>query len=348
MLEMEGSLGQQAFIKAGMKRAKPVGETEEKNWERLFQAVYYHMCELLKEQIQEHNADGSQRSSSQCLHILPFTEMADLRYWSSKFTTNPMSDTTNLWKPDLILLDYRLRKSSLLEKSWKDILTGVEITQSDLSVDRKIPLFLGVANKGYLMMWEPLWHHFILLFSISKFKLHAHYMDRSSMVISKPLLIVTSPNVYWIMDILWKSHELFKCGTICNHIQDKFNQEYTLKDCWVDEDVKDVEIWLLKAVKGIPNMVQLRKYWDVLYDGQPDSTSHSHSHCLTFKFKKKIHWCILLTPCGLPLTHFNDVPELIGVFVTLSLDQKVHWPPDLAKKLCDGTPFGGGGLPMRA
>ncbi|KAG1887976.1 uncharacterized protein F5891DRAFT_1218462 [Suillus fuscotomentosus] len=317
MLEMEGSLGQQDFVKAGTKRAKPVGQMEEKNWECLFWAIYYHMRELLKEQVQERNVDGSQHSSSQCSgiqrsHILPFTEITDLRYWSSEFTTTSIPDTTDSRKPDLVLLDYQLRKLSFSQKSWKDVLTGVEITQSDLSVDRKIPSFLGVATKGYLMMREQPWRHFILLFSISKFKLCAHYMDRSGMVISKPLPIVTSPehfvdvlntvtlgnrsslgfdptihicnscntipthadlpngfdamlpgaigwvydndeNVYWIMDILWKSHGLFKHGT-----------EYTLKDCWVNEDVKDVEIQLLKAVEGIPNVVQLKKYWDVL------------------------------------------------------------------------------------
>ncbi|KAG2111850.1 hypothetical protein BD769DRAFT_1392006 [Suillus cothurnatus] len=363
MLETEGSLGQQDFVKAGTKRAKPVGQMEEKNWEHLFWVIYYHMHELLKEQVQEHNVDGSQHSSLQCSgiqrsHILPFTKITDLRYWSSEFATTSMPDATDSRKPDLILLDYWLRKLGFSQKSWKDVLTGVEITQSDLSVDRKIPLFLGVATKGYLMMWEQPWRRFILLFSISKFKLHAHYMDRSDMVISKPLPIVTSPerfvdmlntvtlgnrsslgfdptihicnscntipthadlpngfdamlpgaigwvydndeNVYWIMDILWKS---------C--------------DCWVNEDVKDVEIQLLKAVEGIPNVVQLKKYWDVLYDGKPDSTSRIRSHCLTFKFETKIHRRILLTPCRVPLTHFNDVPELIGVFRDLVVAHK--------------------------
>jgi len=393
MLETEGSLGQQDFIKAGMKRAKPVGPTEEKNWEHLFQAIYYHMRELLKEQVQECNVDGSQhsslqRSGIQRSHILPFTEITDLRYWSSEFATTSMPDTTDSRKPDLVLLDYRLRKLSFSQKSWKDVLTGVQITQSDLSVDCKIPLFLGVATKGYLMMREQPWRRFILLFSISKFKLRAHYMDRSSMVISKPLPIVTSPerfvdvlntvtlgnrsslsfdptiqicnscntipthadlpngfdamlpgaigwvydndeNVYWIMDILWKSRGLFKRGTVCYRVRDQFNQEYTLKDCWVNEDVKDVEIQLLKAVEGIPNVVQLKKYWDVLYDGKPDSTSRIRSHCSTFKFETKIHRRILLTPCGVPLTHFNDVPELIGVFRDLVVGESFLQSPEV-------------------
>ncbi|KAG2101103.1 uncharacterized protein F5147DRAFT_776831 [Suillus discolor] len=377
MLETEGSLEQQAFVKAGTKRAKSVGKTEEKNWERLFRAVYYHMCELLKEQVQERNVDGSQHSSSQCsgtqhLHILPFTEIADLWYWSSEFATNPMPDTTNSQKPDLILLDYRLRKLSFSQKSWKDILTGVEITQSDLSVNCKIPLFLGVATKGYLMMWEQPWRHFILLFSISKFKLHAHYMDRSGMVISKPLLIVTSPihfvNVLNTVTLANRSslgfdptiHICNSCNTIPTHtnLPNGFNAmlpgaigwEYALKDCWVNEDVKDVEIQLLKVVEGILNVVQLKKYWDVLYNGKPDSTSHIHSHCSTFKFDKKIHQHILLTPCRVPLMHFNDVPELIGVFHDLVVGKGYFIDFDHAKFLnddgkVDASPRGTGTVP---
>ncbi|KAG1829056.1 hypothetical protein DFJ58DRAFT_737484 [Suillus subalutaceus] len=245
---------------------------------------------------------SSQRSGIQRSHILPFTEITDLRYWSSEFATTSMPDATDSRKPDLVLLDYRLRKLGFSQKSWKDVLTGVEITQSDLSVDRKIPF-------------------------ISKFKLRAHYMDRSGMEIALPSALIqqsisanscnTIPthadlpngfdamlpgaigwvydndeNVYWIMDILWKSRGV------------------RTQDCWVNEDVKDVEIQLLKAVEGIPNVVQLKKYWDVLYDGKPDSTSRIRSHCSTFKFETKIHRRILLTPCGVPLTHFNDVPRV--------------------------------------
>jgi hypothetical protein len=131
------------------------------------------------------------------------------------------------------------------------------------------------------------------------------------------------------MDILWKSRGLFKHGTICYRVWDQFNQEYALKDCWVNEDVKDIEIQLLKAVEGIPNVVQLKKYWDVLYDGKPDSTSCIRSHCLTFKFETKIHQRILLTPCRVPLTHFNDVPELIRVFRDLVVGESFLQSPEV-------------------
>jgi hypothetical protein len=136
-------------------------------------------------------------------------------------------------------------------------------------------------------------------------------------------------NVYWIMDILWKSRSLFKRGTVCYRVRDQFNQEYALKDCWVNEDVKDVKIQLLKAVKGIPNVVQLKKYWDILYDGKPDSTSRIRSHCSTFKFETKIHRHILLTPCRVPLTHFNNVPELIGVFRDLVVGESFLQSPEV-------------------
>ncbi|KAG2114403.1 hypothetical protein DEU56DRAFT_761858 [Suillus clintonianus] len=63
-----------------------------------------------------------------------------------------LHDPADLWKPDLVLLDYNLRELDFSQKAWKDVLTEVEITQSDLSTDHKTPLFQGVATKGYLTM----------------------------------------------------------------------------------------------------------------------------------------------------------------------------------------------------
>ncbi|KAG1785053.1 uncharacterized protein HD556DRAFT_1451145 [Suillus plorans] len=119
MPETKGSLEKHVFVKAGRKRAnlKSAEEPEEKNWERLFRAIYYYMREMLKEQIQKRN---------------------NLRYWSSEFAISPFPDATDSWKSGLVLLDYKLRKLDSSEKSWKDVLTGIEITQSDLSSDRKI------------------------------------------------------------------------------------------------------------------------------------------------------------------------------------------------------------------
>ncbi|KAG2741174.1 hypothetical protein P692DRAFT_201727111, partial [Suillus brevipes Sb2] len=153
-------------------------------------------------------------------------------------------------------------------------------------------------------MREQPWRRFVLLFSIANFKLRAHYLDRSGMIISAPMPIgrhavrfadvlnaMTLGNhsalgldptihvcdegeVYWIMAILWKSRGLFSRGTVCYRVQDKDGQEYALKDCWVDADKLEQEVDFLRAVDGVPNVVRLRKYWDVKYDGRVDSTSH--------------------------------------------------------------------------
>jgi hypothetical protein len=128
--------------------------------------------------------------------------------------------------------------------------------------------------------------------------------------------------VYWIMAHLWKSCGLFSRGTVCYHIQDKIKQEYALKDCWVDADIIEQEVNFLRAVDGVPHVVQLVKYWDVEYGGHVDSTSRIRDHVRDYLpespiFTNKIHHCMLLTPCGLPLTSFKSVPELVNVFVDL-------------------------------
>jgi hypothetical protein len=129
--------------------------------------------------------------------------------------------------------------------------------------------------------------------------------------------------VYWILAIFWKSRGLFSCGTVCYHVQQrKTKMEYALKDCWVDFDSLNHEVEFLWAVNGVPNVVQLVKYWDVEYAGCVNNTSkihnHVHNHLLdSLIFTKKIHQCMLLTPCRFPLTTFKSVPELVNVFLDL-------------------------------
>ncbi|KAG1727097.1 uncharacterized protein EDB91DRAFT_1086568 [Suillus paluster] len=181
-------------------------------------------------------------------------KMAALQYWSSEFATNPMPDTTNLWKPDLVLLDYRLRKFSLLEKSWKT--SSQELRSPNLTSLLIANTFvLGGCYQGLSDDAGATVVLFYPTFGISKFKLCAHYMDCSGMVISKPLPIVTSP-IFYGKAVDFSSGEpsaiMFKTS---------FNQEYALKDCWVDEDVKDIEIRLLKAVKLHP---KCGSTWEIL------------------------------------------------------------------------------------
>ncbi|KAG2028351.1 hypothetical protein BDR03DRAFT_1019925 [Suillus americanus] len=132
---------------------------------------------------------------------------------------------------------------------------------------------------------------------------------------------------YWIMANLWKSRGLFSCGTVCYCSQDKNKREYVLKDCWVDADIIEQEVNFLRAVDGVPNVVQLVKYWDIEYCGHIDSTSKIRDHVrdhlpASLIFTNKIHRRMLLTPCGLPLTNFKSVPELVNVFLDLVVAHK--------------------------
>jgi hypothetical protein len=82
---------------------------------------------------------------------------------------------------------------------------------------------------------------------------------------------------YSIMEILWKSHELFCRGIVCYHIINGAGNEYALKDRWVPKKKKNYEATILEMLKGIPNVIQLVDHWDVLYKGQPDCTECIHS-----------------------------------------------------------------------
>ncbi|KAG2028805.1 hypothetical protein BDR03DRAFT_829217, partial [Suillus americanus] len=126
-------------------------------------------------------------------------------------------------------------------------------------------------------------------------------------------------DVYWIMAVLWKSRGLFSRGTVCYRVRSKHGIDYALKDCWVDEDCLEHEVTFLEAVRGIPNVVQLVKHWDVKFNGEIDSTSKIRAHIRdhlpkSCTYVNKIHRRMLLTPCGLPLTTFKSVPELLNVF----------------------------------
>jgi hypothetical protein len=126
-------------------------------------------------------------------------------------------------------------------------------------------------------------------------------------------------DVYWIMAVLWQSRGLFSRGTVCYRVRSSSGIEYALKDCWVDADCLDHEVTLLKAVHGIQNVVRLVKYWDVEFGGEVDTTSKIRAHIRDHLpsspiFVNKVHRRMLLTPCGLPLTSFTSLPELLNVF----------------------------------
>jgi hypothetical protein len=158
-------------------RSKSSGE---QNWGRLLRNIMYNMRRKVKE------SDNVMQLPE------PFCDLIKQRYWSSRFATIAVPDTTDLREPDLVLIDFRLK---IADKSWANVLTGVEITKSELSEKwaQDIPVFLGVATKGYLIMREQPWRRFVLLFSIANLKLRAHYFDRSGMIISEPIQVNLNP-----------------------------------------------------------------------------------------------------------------------------------------------------------
>ena len=375
MMETDGSNWSQQSFRVGKKRSNFGSQsTDEKNWERLLQNIYHAMRRKFVE------ADK--------LCILPKL------YWSSEFSTTPIPDDTDARKPDLVLFDYRLKKLPVDHKNWSNVLTVIELTSSELFQGRDISAFLGVATEGYLIMREQPWRCFVLLFSIANFKLRAHYLDRSGMIISDPVNINQNPvrfvevlnamtlsdfptpgfdptihictdlccsetkaphneqtrhngspgvmpkdakgwimgdeedEVFWIMDIVWKSRDLFSRGTVCYRVQDKDGQVLALKDCWVDENSLEDEVTLLKLVEGVPNVVRLVKYWDVKHDGLLHCTSRIREHMGVLPDElihcNKVHRRMLLTPCGLPLTTFKSVAELVSVFRDLVVGEFLY------------------------
>ncbi|KAG1900142.1 uncharacterized protein F5891DRAFT_980435 [Suillus fuscotomentosus] len=280
MMDTDGSWSQQLFY-AGQKRPNlAVKTSEEKCWEHLLWSIYYAMRNIIREATDEY-------SESDSPNPLPFNTVPEPRYWSSEFSTTPIPDATDSRKPDLVLMDYRLKSG---KKTWADVLTNIEITKSELVQGKDIPIFLGVAMKGYLIIVLPDGVDFMLEGA-------------------KGWVIDNDSEVYWIMDILWKSRGLFLRGTICYCVQDQHGSEFVLKDCWVDAANLDHEVMLLQAVDGIPNVVTLKKYWDAQYAGQTDCTSRIREHIYSSSHA--------IDPLRTSLTTFNSIPEVVNVFQDL-------------------------------
>ncbi|KAG2125258.1 hypothetical protein BD769DRAFT_1668989 [Suillus cothurnatus] len=266
-LEMDGSWLQKSYQVGAKRPMVAVKMLDEKNLECLLRTIHYNMCGRVKA-----------KSSLLSFHTLP--EL----------------------KPNLVLMDYRLKKCDQNKKSWLDVLTGVEITISELAED--IPISLGIATKGYLIMHEQ--------------------------EVSSALL---GPFCHSALSL---DPTIHVCNSICQgtthkNIPGGVDDIPTKVIGWVIDDIAEENqdgVECLWAVNGVPNMVQLVKYWDVEYAGCVDNTSkicnHVHNHLLdSLIFTNKIHQCMLLTPCGFLLTTFKSVPELVNVFLDLVVAHEV-------------------------
>lgn len=253
----------QEYQPSGLKkRHRQVPVTTEKEFQRLFYTIQYHLRHKLKSH-------------------LPFNISAGSRYWSVEFSTSPIPDEYNCQKPDIALFDFAIKN---MGKTWADVLSFMEHTSGDLAKKRDIPVFWGSTTKAYLMLREQPWRRFIVGFLICANQLCAHYFDCSGLIISHPFHIHqnmgpvlltemlgtltlsdthhlsfdltihmcntactgTHPNLaheakgwvkdnhdktYSIMEVLWKSHGLFCRGTVCYRVVDEAGNQYTIKEC---------------------------------------------------------------------------------------------------------------------
>ncbi|KAG0700785.1 hypothetical protein DFH29DRAFT_1054037 [Suillus ampliporus] len=142
-------------------------KTTEKEFQHLFYIIQYHLRHKLKPHLSFNIALGS-------------------RYWSAEFSTSPIPDEYNSQKPDIALFDFAIQK---VEKTWADVLSFVEHASSDLAKKQDIPVFWGSTIKAYLIMRDQPWRRFVIGFSVCANQLHAHYFDRSGLIISHPFHI---------------------------------------------------------------------------------------------------------------------------------------------------------------
>ncbi|KAG1900850.1 uncharacterized protein F5891DRAFT_1225473 [Suillus fuscotomentosus] len=180
LVELEESWDGLEFKNGSKKRQRRVVHTTETDLQCLFYTIQYHLCNTLKDNI-------------------PYTFAMGAWYWTAEFSTTAIPDEFNAQKPDLSLFDFALLKE---QKSWANVLTFVEHTSSDLSKNRDLPIYWGVAIKTYLIMREQPWRQFVLAYSISVNMLHAHYFDCSGIIIFLPFYIHKCPSSIHLCDAL--------------------------------------------------------------------------------------------------------------------------------------------------
>lgn len=192
--DTSGQSWSEEFHSARPKRKLPLKvRIREQKWARLFNTIYTAMRTLYNEMyFQRSPTFPSQRSPifpSQRSSTFPF-EFEDLeglhRQWSPELCNDP--NVTDIQTPGVVLLNSHART-----KGWAHVFTCIEITDFDLGVHRDIPLLKGATTKGYLMMREQPWRRFVILFSIASNNLRAHYMDRSGLIITRPISIIKNP-----------------------------------------------------------------------------------------------------------------------------------------------------------
>jgi hypothetical protein len=121
--------------------------------------------------------------------------------------------------------------------------------------------------------------------------------------------IRVNDNWYDILEVIFLSHGLVGCGTVC-YLAQKDDQEYIIKDHWVlgnadDEDILNEVVMLKKmqGVHGIPELVEFSKV--KLSTGEVDNTRvYRYQELPSLVGTWRTHFRLVMKPRGRPLHKF--------------------------------------------
>ena len=137
--------------------------------------------------------------------------------------------------------------------------------------------------------------------------------------------IISGSDILNIISLLSSSSGFIGRGTVCWHVrpvdtgpgeanEGKLdNNDYVLKDNWVDEELIDHEIDILSHIAGIKGVPVLVKSWTVQYKGEDDTTLRYRPAAWKRleRFVNRVHRRQLLRPVGSPLSTFRSQKELL-------------------------------------
>ena len=153
--------------------------------------------------------------------------------------------------------------------------------------------------------------------------------------------IISGSDIFNIISLLSSSSGFIGHGTVCWHVhlvdtgpgeanKGKLdNNDYVLKDNWVDEELIDHETSILSHIAGIKGVPVLVKSWTVQYKGKDDMTLCYRPAAWERleRFINRVHRCRLLHPMGSPLSTFWSQKELLlGLIARLESEYFVRVP----------------------
>ncbi|KAF8547508.1 hypothetical protein OG21DRAFT_1490167 [Imleria badia] len=118
-------------------------------------------------------------------------------------------------------------------------------------------------------------------------------------------------HIYNVLEVLSSSPGFLGRGTIVYLVHHE-GHTYIIKDHWIEQPENKVAMMgLVSRIQGVPKVVE---HWQVeISEGIINRTSHyrDERECKKMKGGDRIHVCIVISPCGRPLTQFRTKCELV-------------------------------------